>query len=110
MSPLVLLCIFFLSGSVTLRGDDFALCKPLTSKMLVVTAIFHKQMRVHHSLSFLHGLPCIDLCFNRKMLPIPCSKPPFKLAIIRFLAGDVSVNPGPATSRNMRFVTPSDRL
>ena len=39
---------------------------------------------------FLHGLLCLNLCFNRKLLPIPCSRPTLKIAIMLILAGDVS--------------------
>ena len=34
---------------------------------------------------------------------MPCFKPTFKIAIMLLLAGDVSINPGPATSRSMKF-------
>ena len=105
MSPLFLLCIFFLSCPVALRGDDFALCKPLTCKLLFVTSTYPQQMRIHHSLSFLHGLPCLNLCFNRKFLPIPFSRPTLKLTIVHLLAGDVTINCGPAINHNTRFAT-----
>ena len=40
-------------------------------------------------------LPLLNVCFNRKLLPLPPSRPSFKLAILLLLAGDVSLNPGP---------------
>ena len=39
-------------------------------------------------------LPLLNVCFNRKLLPLPPSRPSFKLAILLLLAGDVSLNPG----------------
>ena len=90
---------------MALTGGDFALYKPFTCKINVVSSMYAQQMRAHHLLSFLHGLKCLNLCFNCKLLPIPCSRSTFKLAIVYLLAGHVSINPGLATSRNMRFAT-----
>ena len=42
--------------------------------------------------------PLLNVCFNRKLLPLPPSRPSFKLAIPLQLAGDVSLNPGPSGS------------
>ena len=44
--------------------------------------------------------PLLNVCFNRKLdlLPLPPSRPSFKLAILLLLAGDVSLNPGPPGS------------
>ena len=105
MSPLFLLCVLFLSCSVASRGNDFALCKSLTLQRSAVITTFPQPTRIQHSLSFLHSLPCLNLCFNRKLLPVPRSMPTFKLAIIILLAGDVSLNPGPAVRRNIRLAT-----
>ena len=44
-------------------------------------------------------LPLLNVCFNRKLLPPPPSRPPFKLAILLLLAGDVSLNPGHSGSK-----------
>ena len=107
MSPLFLLCVLFLSCSVASRGDYFALCKPLTLQWSAVISTFPLPTRIQHSLSFLHSLPCLNLCFNRKLLPIPRSTP--KLAIILLLSGDVSLNPGPAVRRNIRLATTNVR-
>ena len=109
MPPLFLLCIFFLSCPVAFRRDDFAMCKPLTCKMLFVTSTYPQQMRIHHSLSFLHGFLCLNLCFNRKLFPIPFSRPTFKLAIVHLLAGDVTINCGPAINHNTRFAATNVR-
>ena len=77
--------------------------------MSFVTSTYPQQMRVHHSLSFLHGFTCLNLCFNRKLLPIPFSRPTFKLAIVHLLAGDVTINCGPAINSNTRFATTNVR-
>ena len=47
--------------------------------------------------------------FNRKLLPIPRSTPTFKLAIVLLLAGDVSLNPGPAVKGDIRLATTNCR-
>ena len=99
------LCVLFLSCSVASRGDDFALCRPLTLQQSAVISAFPQPTRIQHSLSFLLSLPCFNLCFNRKLLPIPRSTLTFKLAIILLLAGDVSLNPGPAVRSNILATT-----
>ena len=43
-------------------------------------------------------LPLSVVCFNRKLLPLPPSRPSFKLDILLLLAGDVSLNTGPSGS------------
>ena len=43
-------------------------------------------------------LPLLNVCFNRKLLPPPPSRPSFKLAIFLLLVEDVSLNPGPSGS------------
>ena len=43
-------------------------------------------------------LPLLNVCFNRKLLPLPPFRPSFKLAILLLLAGDVTLNPGPSGS------------
>ena len=49
------------------------------------------------------SLPCQNVYYNRKLLPISRCTPILKLALL-LLAGDVSVNPGPAVKRNVRLV------
>ena len=61
------------------------------------------------SLSYLHSMPCLNLGFNRKLLPIPRSRPTFKLALILLLAGHVSLNRGPVVRHNIRLATSSIR-
>ena len=61
--------------------------------------------RIKNSLSFLHSLPCLNLCFNRNLLPIHLSTPTFKLAIVLLLAGDVCLNHGSAIMRNIQLAT-----
>ena len=59
-------------------------------------------------------LPLLNVCLNRKLLPLPPSRPSFKLAILLLLAGEVSLNPGPSGSNdrikiakmNVRFIKP----
>ena len=107
MSPLFLLGVFCLSCSVAVRDIDFVLCKPLRSNHFNV--LFPNHTKIHHSISILHSLPCLHVCYNRKLLPIPRSTPTLKLAIILLLAGDVSLNPGPSVRRNIRVATTNIR-
>ena len=51
-----------------------ALCRPFTSELSAVISLFLQHMRLQHSLSFLHTLPCLNLYFNRKLLPISSSR------------------------------------
>ena len=49
------------------------------------------------------------MCFNRKVIPIPRSRPTFKLALILLLAGDVSLNHGPVVRHNIHLATTNIR-
>ena len=54
-------------------------------------------------------LPLLNVCFNRKLLPLPPPRPSFKLAYFYFLlllAGDVSLNPGPSGSNERIKIAP----
>ena len=66
-------------------------------------------MTTQESFTYLHSLPCLNLCFDRNLLPIPRSRPTFKLALIILLAGDVSLNPGPVVTHNIRLATTNVR-
>ena len=44
--------------------------------------------------------PLLNVCLIRKLFPQPPSRPSFKLAISRVLAGDVSLNPVPSCSND----------
>ena len=109
MSPIFLLRALFVSCSVASRSDDFALCKPLVLQRSAVISAYPQSTRIQYSLSFLHSLPCLNLCFNSKLPPMPRSTPTFKLAIILLLAGDVSLNPGSAVKSNIRLATTNVR-
>ena len=66
-------------------------------------------MSTQESLTYLHSLSCLNLCFNRKLLSIPRSTPTFKLALILLLSGDLSLNPGPVVRHNVRLATTNIR-
>ena len=108
MSPLFSLCVIFLSCSAASRSHDFTLCNTLAQWSDVISTP-SKYMTTQESLTYLHSLPCLNLCFNRKLLPIPRSRPTFKLALILLLAGDVSRNPGPVIRHNIRLATTNIR-
>ena len=65
----------------------------------------HKNTQFVFLFTQLRNLPCLNLCFSRKLLPILRSRPTFKLVIIILLEGDISLNPGPAVRRNIRLAT-----
>ena len=104
MSPLFLFSVLLLCCSAASRSHDFTLCSKLAHWSDVISTP-SKYMSTQESLTYLHCLPCLNLCFNRKLLPIPRSTPTFKLALILLLAGDVSLNPGPVVRHNIRLAT-----
>ena len=55
------------------------------------------QSDIIFSSFFQISVPTHNICYDRKLLPIPKSQPSLKLAILLLLAGDVSLNPGPST-------------
>ena len=106
MDLLFLVSIFFLSNSAIFRNDDFCLCKSTGSMQNnLETVMQFGKLNPPSSHSFLDTLPALNLCFNRKLLPIPRSKPNLKLAITLLLCGDVSLNPGPSGNRSLRLAT-----
>ena len=108
MSPLFLFSVLLLCCSAASRSHDFTLCSKLAHWSDVISTS-SKYISTQESLTYLHSLPCLNLCFNRKLLPIPRSTPTFKLALILLLAGDVSLNPGPVARHNIRLATTSIR-
>ena len=48
------------------------------------------------------------LCFDRRLLPLPRSKPSIRLLLLLILAGDVSTNPGPGRP-NVKIATVNAR-
>ena len=78
------------------RGDDFALSSQHLPNPREYNNLFTQ-------------LACLNLCFNRKLLLIPRSTPTFKLAIMIWLEGDVSLNPRPAVRRSIRLATTNVR-
>ena len=108
MSPLFLFCVLLLCCSAASRSHDFTLCSKLTQWSVVILTP-SKYMNTRESLTYLHSLACLHLCFNRTLLQIPRCRPNFKLSLILLLAGDVSLNPGPVVRRNVRLATTNIR-
>ena len=108
MSPLLSLCVLFLSFSEASRSHDFTLCNTLAQWSDVISTP-SKYMSKKKSLTYLHSMPCFNLCFNRKLLPVPRSRSTFKLALILMLAGDVSLNHGPLIRHHISLATPNIR-
>ena len=108
MSPLFLFSVLLLCCSAASRSHDFTLCSKLAHWSDVISTP-SKYISTQESLTYLHSLPCLNLCFNRKLLPIPRSTPTFKLSLILLLAGDVNLNPGPVVRHNIRLATTNIR-
>ena len=108
MSPLFLFSVLLLCCSAASRSHDFTLCSKLANRSDVISTP-SKYISTQESLTYLHSLPCLNLCVYRKLLPIPCSTPTFKLALILLLAGNVSLNPATVVMHNIRFATTNIR-
>ena len=102
------LCVLFLSSSAASRSHDFTLCSTLAQRSDVISTP-SKYMTTQESLTYLYSLLCLKFCFNRKLLPIPRSRPTFKLALILMLAGEVNLNSGPVVRHNIRLATSNIR-
>ena len=94
MSPFFIFTLFITAVSFIHKDDQVASCGP---------TIFETNCHQPPSLTNIMfsnlvkaKLPLLNVCFNRKLLPLPPSRPSFKLAILHLLAGDVSLNPGPS--------------
>ena len=89
-----LITLFFIGILIVEREDDFRLCEPMKSEPSLSP---HSQSDIIFSSFFQINVPTLNICYNRKLLPIPKSQPSLKLAILLLLAGDVSLNLGPST-------------
>ena len=104
MSPFFLGTVFFLLISMTQRDSEFVLCGSESSEEDPCLSISPNNLLF--SKIFSAKLPTLAVCFNRKLLPLPSSRPSFKLPILLLLAGDVSLNPGPScTSSGLKIAT-----
>ena len=50
------------------------------------------------SIPTLNQLPCLTVCTDRKLSPIPRSNPNVVVSLLLLLSGDISLNPGPSLS------------
>ena len=65
MSPMFSLCVLFLSCSAASRSHDFTLCDTLVHWSDVISTP-SKYITTQKSLTYLHSLPCFNLCVNRE--------------------------------------------
>ena len=93
MSPLYLLLFFFLSSSFAIRDADFKLCSRRKA------ACFEHSDRIDVSIPTLNQLPCLTVCTDRKLSPIPRSNPTVLTSLLLLLSGDINLNPGPISVR-----------
>ena len=97
MSPFFIFTLFITAVSFIYKDDELASCGP---------TIFETNCHQPSSLTNIMfsnlvktKLPLLNVCFNRKLLPLPPSRPSFKLAyFLLLLAVEVSLNPGPSGS------------
>ena len=93
MSPFFIFTLFLTAVSFIHKDDELSSCGPTIFEtnchqpLLLPNIMFSNLVKA--KLLLLH------VCFNQKVLPLPPSRPSFKLAILLLLAGDVSLNPGP---------------
>ena len=105
MSPQFLFSVLLLCCSAASRSHDFTLCSKLAHWSDVISTS-SKYISTQESLTYLHSLPCLNLCSTENYCQSPVQ---FKLALILLLAGDVSLNPGPVARHNIRLATTNIR-
>ena len=88
MSPLYLLLLFFMSTS----DSEFKLCSARK------TYCFELTDRIDVSIPTRNQSPCLTVCTDRKLSPIPRSNPNVVVSLLLLLSGDISLNPGPSPS------------
>ena len=101
MSPLFLATVFGLLLSVVHRDENFTLCGPEYSS--ADQGVLFSSPDILFSNISRAKLPALNVCFNKKLLPIADSRAPFKLALLLLLAGDVSLNPGPRAIQKLQL-------
>lgn len=90
----------FLLSSLAGRDLDFILCRarpPMPTSYPHPVPVVAVNPSLSHSLN---ALPALNICCNRKLLPLPRTKLNLSVGLLLLLAGDVSVNPGP--THNLR--------
>ena len=108
-----LLGVLFLSLSASGRESGFTLCRGWTASVSSVDPrtrqyVSSQYIEINSYLTHsLNALPALNICFNRKLLPLPRTRPNLTVQLLLLLAGDVSVNPGP--SHNLRAATVNAR-
>ncbi len=86
----------FLLTSIAYRDPGSTLCGPLYPPAQHAMTGVLGSWDICPSLSpNLNSLPCLHVCQNRKLLPLPRSRLDFSTGFLLLLAGDVSLNPGP---------------
>ena len=99
MSPFFIFTLLITAVSIIHRDDEVSSCGPIrfvthcSQPSPLTNIMFSNLVKAK--------LPLSNVCFNRKLLPLPHSRPNFKLAILFLLAGDVSLNPGPSGSNKI---------
>jgi len=116
MTPSLLVTSFLLAVSLIHRDTSFALCTTYGRPARQINA--WKNSCIGSSLSpNLNTLPALHICCDRRLLPLPLANRNlhFLSSFLLLLAGDVSVNPGPAhclristiNARSMRDKAPA---
>ena len=93
MCPFFIFILFITAVSFIHKDDELASC----GRTIFETNCHQPSSLTNIVFSNLvkAKLPLLNVCFNRKLLPLPPCRPSFKLAILLLLEGDVSLNPGP---------------
>ena len=98
------LTVFFLLLATIVRDEGVSLAHDICNAYLQSNIFIDNSTRISFSKTPALTLSCLGLCTQNTLYKKCCHNPSLKLSLL-LLSGDVSLNPGPNISCNMRFAT-----
>ena len=104
------LTVFFLILATIVRDTGVYLADDICNAYLHSNIFIDNSTRLSFSNTPALTLSCLGLCTQNTLYKKCGHKPSLKLSLLLLLSGDVSLNPGPNRSCNMRFATTNLRF
>ena len=99
------LTVFFLILATIVRDECVSLADDICNVYLHCNIFIDNSTRISFSKTPALTLSCLGICTQDTLYKKCGHNPSLKLSLLLLLSGDVSLNPGPNKSCNMRFAT-----
>ena len=97
--------VFFLLLATIVRDEGVSLADDICNVYIQSNIFIDNSTRISFSKTPALTLSCLGLCTQNTLFKKCGHNPSLKLSLLLLLSGDVSLNPGPNISCNMRFAT-----